>query len=172
MKHGAHFATHGKGVKFRLQGRESRLKKWTCVGWCMCLLTPRYMAYTHDAVTDEAREEVRYNIRYLCFPPVSHHLLRLCSCSCTNASQHTDVTLTSLTFFYKVWRKLCIYMYIHTNTSSVPDCRCQGYYKQLTCSPSTPPHCIQAAKTVIYSSQGQYPSLLASEGHACWHVLP
>ena len=113
MKRGAHIATRGKGVKFRIQGRESRLKKWTCVGWCMCLLTPRYMAYTHDAVTDEAREEVRYNTRYLCFPPVSHHLLRLCSCSCTNASQYTDVTLTSLHPFIKCdgsCAHICIYI--------------------------------------------------------------
>jgi len=46
MKRSAHFATHGRGVKFRLRGRESRLKKGTCVGWYVHLRTSRYMAYS------------------------------------------------------------------------------------------------------------------------------
>jgi len=52
-------ATHGKGAKFRLRGKKSCLKMFNdvCVSECQGTWC------NYDALTDEAREEVKYNKR-------------------------------------------------------------------------------------------------------------
>ena len=75
MKHGASVDIRRRHVKFHLRGRESCLKKWTCVWWCVCLRMPRYVVKlmmlspmkpgkNSDTVTGNS-----------VFHRVSHHLL-------------------------------------------------------------------------------------------------
>ena len=51
MRAGACFATCETSVKFRLQGRENRLKKWTFVWW-YCVSESQGTLCIHDAITD------------------------------------------------------------------------------------------------------------------------
>jgi len=75
MKCGAHFAAHGRGTceVLSLRKREPSQEMDLHVFDGMWQDT----WHTHDAVTDEAREEVRYNNRYICFPPCVQQLNKM-----------------------------------------------------------------------------------------------